>query len=45
MGGESKLFVDLWEANRRQLLTAGLGAAQIVVVGSVRLVPGMRGDR
>jgi hypothetical protein len=31
--GESKLHVDLWEANRRQLVTAGLGAEQITVVG------------
>ncbi|HEU5342216.1 peptidoglycan editing factor PgeF [Edaphobacter sp.] len=27
------LYVDLWEANRRQLLDAGLGAEQIEVVG------------
>lgn len=31
--GESKLYVDLWEANRRQLLAAGLRAGQISVVG------------
>ena len=30
-GGE--MFVDLWEANRRQLLEAGVGAERIAVVG------------
>lgn len=33
VGDDSKLYVDLWEANRRQLLAAGLREAQIVVVG------------
>jgi YfiH family protein len=46
VGGESKLYVDLWEANRRQLLTAGLGAAQIVVVGEcTACARDARGDR
>lgn len=31
--GGSQLRVDLWEANRRQLLEAGLDAAKITVVG------------
>jgi polyphenol oxidase len=29
----TKVHLDLWEANRRQLLDAGLGEAQITVVG------------
>lgn len=29
----SGMHVDLWEANRRQLLSAGLGAEQIAVIG------------
>ncbi|WP_260704524.1 peptidoglycan editing factor PgeF [Edaphobacter flagellatus] len=31
--GDGQLFVDLWEANRRQLIAAGLTAEKIVVVG------------
>ncbi|WP_035354490.1 peptidoglycan editing factor PgeF [Edaphobacter aggregans] len=30
---DEEMFVDLWEANRRQLLDAGVGAERIVVVG------------
>jgi polyphenol oxidase len=30
---EEKLYLDLWEANRRQLLEAGVGADRITVVG------------
>jgi YfiH family protein len=32
-GGQAKFRVDLWEANRRQLLDAGLQAGKISVVG------------
>ncbi len=32
-GAAPKLFVDLWEANRRQLLEAGIAAEQIAVIG------------
>lgn len=32
-GKSAQLFVDLWEANQRQLLTAGVGAERIAVVG------------
>jgi YfiH family protein len=31
--GVSKLYVDLWEANRRQLVDAGVDGARIAVVG------------
>ena len=31
--GDSGLYVDLWEANRRQLLDAGVEEARIAVVG------------
>jgi YfiH family protein len=30
---EEKLYLDLWEANRRQLLDAGVGEERITVVG------------
>jgi polyphenol oxidase len=30
---EAKIYLDLWEANRRQLLDAGVGAERITVVG------------
>jgi polyphenol oxidase len=32
-GAVSKLYVDLWEANRRQLVDAGVDGARIAVVG------------
>jgi polyphenol oxidase len=32
-GGVGEMRLDLWEANRRQLLDAGLGEARIAVVG------------
>jgi polyphenol oxidase len=31
--GQEKLYLDLWEANRRQLLEAGVGEDRITVVG------------
>lgn len=30
---DAKIYLDLWEANRRQLLNAGVGEEQITVVG------------
>jgi hypothetical protein len=30
---DAKIYLDLWEANRRQLLEAGVGAERIVMVG------------
>ncbi|HEY6374071.1 MAG TPA: peptidoglycan editing factor PgeF [Edaphobacter sp.] len=32
-GADSKLYVDLWEANRRQLVDAGVEQSQIAMVG------------
>lgn len=43
--GESKLYVDLWEANRRQLVSAGLDAGKVWVVGECTACAVSGGER
>jgi len=42
--GEDHLYVDLWEANRRQLLDAGLAPARITVIGECTACTRTTGD-
>ncbi len=44
-GGWGPVHVDLWEANRRQLVEAGVSAEKIVVVGECTACAGVDGGR
>lgn len=44
-GAEEEMFLDLWEANRRQLLSAGVSANRITVLGECTGCSGLPGRR